>query len=128
MGNPLTEVNVGPAGGDLASRRFGLVVTAALTVMAVPTLGVNDATLRLAGLMVAIFGTLFLMAGLVFLQRTHYAGIMLILAASGIMALARPGGRPGAVAVGLSVMALMAANLLNHRCALNRLLGINSCR
>jgi len=124
----VAEVNVGRAGGDLASRRFGLVVTAALTLMALPPLGVSDGALRLAGLLVAIFGTLFLMAGLVFLQKTHYAGIMLILAASGIMALARPGGRPGALAVGLSFMALMAANLLNHRCALNRLLGINSCR
>lgn len=124
----MTEVNVGPAGGDLASRRFGLVVTAALTVMAVPALGVSDSGLRLAGLVVAISGTLFLMAGLVFLQKTHYAGIMLILSASLIMLLARPGGRPGAVAAGLAFMALMAANLFNHRCALNRLLGINSCR
>lgn len=124
----MAEVNVGPIGGDLASRRFGLVVTAALTAMALPPLGVDDAALRLAGLVVAIAGTLFLMAGLVFLQKTHYAGIMLILAASGIMALARPGGRPGAVAVGVACMALMAANLLNHRCALNRLMGINSCK
>lgn len=124
----MAEVNVGRMGGDLASRRFGLVVTAVLTIMAIPPLGVNDGVLRLSALVVAISGTLFLMAGLVFLQKTHYAGIMLILSASGIMALARPGGRPAAVAVGLSFMALMAANLLNHRCALNRLLGINSCR
>lgn len=114
-------------GGDLASRRFAFVITGILTLMAVPQTGVGEHVLRLAALLVAICGTLFLMAGLVFLQKTHYAGIMLIISSCGIIALEASGMRPGAVALGFAFMAMIAANLWNRRCELNLMLGINSC-
>jgi hypothetical protein len=123
----LTEVNVGPVGGDLASRRFAFVITLVLTVMALPQSGVGEHALRLAALVVALCGTLFLMAGLVFLQKTHYAGIMLIVSSCGIIALEAAGMRPGAVVLGLAFMGIITANLWNRRCELNRMMGINSC-
>lgn len=121
-------VNVGDAGGDLTARRFALAVTTTLTVLALPPLGVSESTLKLVSILVAMCGTLFLMAGLVFLQKTHYAGLMLIPAAGLILLLSQWGSRLGAVAIGSIFCAVMAANLLTCRCALNRALGINSCR
>ena len=37
------------------------------------------------------------------------------------------GSRTGAVVIGAAFCAVMVANLLTCRCALNRMLGINSC-
>lgn len=120
-------VNVGVAGGDLPARRFALAVTTSLTILALPPLGVSAATLKLAAILVAMSGTLLLMAGLVFLQKTHYAGVMLIPSAGLILLVSQMGSRMGAVAIGLVFCAVMAANLLTCRCPLNRALGINSC-
>lgn len=120
-------VNVGEAGGDLQARRFALAVTTTLTILALPPLGVSESNLKLASMLVAMFGTLFLMAGLVFLQKTHYAGMMLIPAAGLILLASQLGSRMGAVGIGVAFCAVMAANLLTCRCALNRMLGINSC-
>lgn len=123
----MAPVNVGVRGGDLAARRFAMVVTAGLTILALPPVGVSDSALRLVSLVVAMSGTLFLMAGLVFLQKTHYAGIMLIPAAGGMILVAQMGSRVGAVAIGLAFCAVMIFNLVTRRCMLNRLLGIHSC-
>jgi hypothetical protein len=123
----MSVVNVGVRGGDLAARRFAILVTLGLTVLALPPLGVSDSALRLAAVAVAMSGTLLLMAGLVFLQKTHYAGIMLIPAAGGMLALAQSGHRFGAVVVGFLFFVVMAFNLVTRRCLLNRLLGIQSC-
>lgn len=123
----MPEVNVGPVGGDLASRRFAFVVTGGLTAMAFPLSGVSEGPLKLAALTVAICGTLFLMAGLVFLQKTHYAGIMLIISSAAILTLASNGARFAASALGAVFMFVIAANLWNRRCGLNHMLGINSC-
>ena len=122
-----SAVNVGEAGGDLQARRFALAVTATLTILALPPLGVSESNLRLASMLVAMCGTLFLMAGLVFLQKTHYAGMMLIPAAGLILLISQVGSRTGAVVIGTAFCAVMAANLLTGRCAFNRMLGINSC-
>lgn len=123
----MARVNVGVRGGDLAARRFAIVVTAGLTLLALPPLGVSDSALRLVALAVAMSGTLLLMAGLVFLQKTHYAGIMLIPSAGGMILVSQAGGRAGAVAIGLVFCAVMIFNLVTRRCMLNRLLGIQSC-
>lgn len=120
-------MNVGPAGGDLASRQFAFAVTAGLTLMALPPLGVSESALKLAALAVGICGTLLLMAGLVFLQKTHYAGIVLIVSSGAFLALSSPGSRPGASALGVVFLFVIAANLWNRRCGLNHMLGINSC-
>jgi hypothetical protein len=123
----MAPVNVGVRGGDLAARRFAMVVTAGLTILALPPLGVSDSALKLVALVVAMSGTLFLMAGMVFLQKTHYAGIMLIPSAGGMILVAQMGSRPGAVAIGLVFCVIMVFNLVTRRCLLNRLLGIQSC-
>ena len=123
----MSLVNVGVRGGDLAARRFAILVTLGLTILALPPIGVSDSALRLAALAVAMSGTLLLMAGLVFLQKTHYAGIMLIPTAGGMLALAQTGSRFGAAALGFVFFIVMAFNLVTRRCMLNRLLGIQSC-
>lgn len=123
----MASINVGVRGGDLAARRFAISVTLGLTILALPPVGVSDAWLKVAALAVAMSGTLLLMAGLVFLQKTHYAGIMLIPSAGGMIVLAQMGNRAGAVAIGLVFCAVMAFNLVTRRCMLNRLLGIQSC-
>lgn len=123
----IEATNVGEVGGDLPARRFALAVTTTLTLLALPPLGVSESTLKLASIVVAMCGTLFLMAGLVFLQKTHYAGMMLIPAAGLILLVSQFGSRVGAFGIGALFCAVMAANLLTCRCALNRMLGINSC-
>ena len=120
-------VNVGVTGSDLPARRFALAVTTSLTILALPPLGVSESTLKLAAILVAMSGTLFLMAGLVFLQKTHYAGVMLIPSAGFILLASQAGSRLGAVVIGALFCAVMATNLLTCRCRLNRVLGINSC-
>jgi hypothetical protein len=77
-------------------------------------------------MLVAMCGTLFLMAGLVFLQKTHYAGMMLIPVSGLILVASRFGGRLGAAVIGAAFCAVMAANLRTRRCGLNRIPGINS--
>jgi hypothetical protein len=67
------------------------------------------------------------MAGLVFSQKTHFAGVMLIPTALMIMGLASREWRWAAVLVGLIVLGWITQNLVTKRCGLNKLLGINSC-
>ena len=120
------SVHIGSRGGDLPARRFALLATSILTVLAFPQLNVSDSTFRLVSLGVAMSGTLLLMAGLVFLQTTHFAGIMLMPSAGGMFALVELGSRLGAVAVGVVFLAAMASNLITRRCSLNHMMGIDS--
>lgn len=122
----MTSINVGRGGGDLAARRFALLMTIILTVLPLPSLEISSSTLKMVSLAVAMSGALFLMAGLVFLQKTHYAGVMLIPSATAIMAITQIGGRLGAVVVGLVFSVAIAWHSLSGRCPVNRLLGIDS--
>lgn len=119
--------NVGVEGGDLPTRRFALIVMLLLTLLAVPWFGLSHAALKIAGLASAMVGTLFLMAGLVFLQKTHFAGLMLIPAPLAMVGLSSIGWRWAAVLWGMVVIGWMAQNLVTKRCGFNKLLGINSC-
>lgn len=122
----MTSINVGSGGGDLAARRLALLMTIALTVLPLPSLHISSSTLKLASLAVAMSGALFLMAGLVFLQKTHYAGIMLIPSACAIMAATQVGGRLGASLIGFLFSLAIAWHSLTGRCPINRRLGIDS--
>lgn len=121
------NINVGAEGGDLPTRRFSVIVMLALTVMAVPWLGVSHSVVKITALAGAMSGTLFLMAGLVFLQKTHFAGLVLIPAPLAMAGLSALGWRWAAVVFGAAVIGWLVQNLVTRRCGFNRLLGINSC-
>src|ERR1700741_2615775 len=70
--------NVGVVGGDLTARRFALIVMLLLTLIALPWMGLSYGAVKTAALIGHMAGTLFLMSGLVFLQKTHFAGLVLI--------------------------------------------------
>ena len=119
--------NVGVEGGDLAARRFALIVMLLLTLIAVPWMGLSYGAVKIAALVGAMAGTLFLMAGLVFLQKTHFAGLVLIPGPLVMVAFSAIGWRWVAVLFGLLVIGWLVQNLVTRRCGLNKLLGINSC-
>jgi hypothetical protein len=121
------HVNVGVEGGDLAARRLALVVMILLTALTLPWLGLPYTVVKITALLGAMTGTLFLMGGLVFLQKTHYAGFTLIPGPLAVMGLSSLGWRWAAVLLGLVVIAGMVQNLVTRSCGINRLLGINSC-
>jgi hypothetical protein len=119
--------NVGVEGGDLTARRFALIVMLLLTLIAVPWMGLSYGAVKIAALVGAMAGTLFLMAGLVFLQKTHFAGLVLIPGPLVMVAFSAIGWRWVAVLFGLLVIGWLVQNLVTRRCGLNKLLGINSC-
>jgi hypothetical protein len=119
-------INVGIRGGDLPTRYFAGIVMAALTAFAVPQVGASLTTLKISCLLIAMSGTILLMAGLVFLQRTHYAGILLIPASLLILWLVNLNLRWLAVMVGIAVLGLIVQNLVTKRCGINKVLGISS--
>ena len=121
------QINVGTEGGDLTARRFALIMMLVITIMAVPWLGFSHAAVKIAALLGAMSGTLFLMAGLVFLQKTHFAGLILLPGPLGMAALSSGGWRWSAVLFGVICISWMVQNLVTRRCGLNRLLGVNSC-
>jgi hypothetical protein len=121
------QINVGVEGGDLMARRFALIMMLVITLMAVPWLGFSHAAVKITALLGAMSGTLFLMGGLVFLQKTHFAGLMLLPAPLVMVALSSIGWRWAAVLFGVVFIGWMVQNLVTRRCGLNRLLGINSC-
>lgn len=127
MASVLSFTNVGSVGGDLTARRFTLVVMLLLTVLALPWLGLSYGVVKIAALLGAMAGTLFLMAGLVFLQKTHFAGFVLIPAPLAMVGLSALGWRWAAVLFGAAVIGWVGQNLITRRCGLNQLLGINSC-
>ena len=122
----MTAINVGRSGGDLAARRFALAMTVALTILPLPSLELSPSTLKLVSLAVAMSGTVLLMAGLVFLQKTHYAGIMLIPSACAVMAATQMGSRFGASFIGLLFSAAIIWSFRTGRCEINELLGLDS--
>ena len=121
------STNVGVEGGDLAARRFALIVMLLLTLIALPWMGLSYGAVKIAALVGAMAGTLFLMAGLVVLQKTHFAGLVLIPGPLVMVAFSAIGWRWVAVLVGMLMIAWLVQNLVTRRCGLNKLLGINSC-
>jgi hypothetical protein len=121
------QINVGIEGGDITARRFAVVTMLVITLMAVPWLGFSHAAVKIAALLGAMSGTLFLMAGLVFLQKTHFAGLMLLPGPLAMLALSSTGWRWTAVLFGVVFIGWMVQNLVTRRCGLNQLMGINSC-
>ena len=119
--------NVGERGGDLATRRVAFLAVATLTVLSMPPLQVSVSSLRICALIASMTGTLFLMAGLAFLQKTHFAGITLIPVPLGFSALVGWGLPWLAVGFGVLVLAVMGQNLVTRKCGLNKLMGIDSC-
>jgi|GEM_PF-3530824 len=120
-------LNVGFAGGDLPARYFAAAVVLLLTIAAAPPIKLSYGALKIFDLLASMSGTILLMAGLVFSQKTHYAGVMLILTALLMMWLSGRQWSWVAVILGVSVLGLMLQNLFTKRCGINRLLGIDSC-
>jgi hypothetical protein len=120
-------VNVGFKGGDLPTRYFAGAVMATLTTLSAPPIGSTHSALKIAVLLAAMSGTILLMAGLVFSQKTHYAGIMLIPAPFLILWLTNWGLPWLAVIVGVMLIGFITQNVITRRCGINRLLGITSC-
>src|SRR5688572_2005113 len=75
-------LNVGLQGGDLPTRYYSTAVMLALSIAAAPPVALSPSTLTISALLASMSGTILLMAGLVFSQKTHYAGIILIPAPS----------------------------------------------
>ena len=121
-------LNVGPVGGDLPARYFAATVVLLLTIAAAPPLQLTYSTVKIFSLLASMSGTILLMAGLVFSQKTHFAGIMLIPTAFLMMGLASWGWTWAAVLIGIIVLGWIAQNLITKRCGINKLLGIESCR
>jgi hypothetical protein len=120
-------LNVGFAGGDLPARYFAAAVVTFLTIVAAPPLQFSYSALKIFALLASMSGTILLMAGLVFSQKTHFAGVMLIPTAFIMMGLASQEWRWAAVLAGLAVLGWIAQNVVTKRCGINKLFGINSC-
>jgi len=120
-------INVGLAGGDLPTRYFAAAVVLLLTVAAAPPLQLAYGAVKIFSLLASMSGTILLMAGLVFSQKTHFAGIMLILTAFTMMLLAGWDFGWPAMLIGLIVLGMIGQNLITKRCGINKLLGIDSC-
>jgi hypothetical protein len=98
-----------------------------LTIAAAPPLQLTYSTLKLFSLLASMSGTILLMAGLVFSQKTHFAGIMLIATSLSGMLLASWDLVWVAIMIDLIVLGWIAQNLITKRCGINKLLGIDSC-
>ena len=112
---------------QLAARRFALIVMLLLVLIALPWMGLSYGAVKIFALAGAMAGTLFLMLGLVFLRKTHFAGLVLIPAPLVMVAFSAIGWRWVAGLWGLLVIGWLVQNLVTRRCGLNKLLGINSC-
>ena len=71
-------------------------------------------------------GTILLMAGLVFLQTTHFAGILLVLLPFLMLACTAWGLRWLGIVIGLAFVGSIFFNIITRRCGVNKLLGIVS--
>jgi hypothetical protein len=123
-GSPV--INVGFKGGDLQTRVFTATVTLILIVLVAPPTGVSDGAIRIATLASAIAGTVFLMTGLVFTARTHYAGLVLTALPLIVKLLVGWQARWIAVVIGIAALGGSILNLTTRRCGLNKLLRISS--
>jgi len=120
-------VNVGLAGGDLPTRYFAATIIFLLTIAMAPPLRLPYSTVKIFSLLASMSGTILLMAGLVFSQKTHFAGVMLIPTTCVMMLLAGWGWGWMAVLLGLIVLGVIGQNLITKRCGINKLFGIQSC-
>jgi hypothetical protein len=120
-------LNVGFQGGDLPARYFTAAVVLALVVVAAPTAHLSYSALKISTLLASMSGTILLMAGLVFSQKTHYAGIVLITTSLLILGLTSFELKWPAAIIGLAFFGWVVQNLVIKRCGINNLLGINSC-
>ena len=120
-------VNVGTQGGDLQTRIFSLVVLAGLSWSATPFSGVPLPILNTFSLLAAIIGAQLLMIGLVFSGKTHYAGLVLLIAPLIIYWTAGAGIKWIAPAVGALSLIMVIENIFTRRCGINKLLNINTC-
>lgn len=125
---PVFEVpiNVGIRGGDLPTRYFAGGALLLLTIMAFPALGFTLSAVKITALVIGMCGTILLMCGLVFGQKTHYAGLMLIPAPFVILMLVSWKSTWLAVLMGLLFMSMVTFNIVTKRCGVNRLFGIIS--
>lgn len=119
-------INVGIRGGDLPTRYFAGIALLWLTLTAFPPLGFSYHALKVSALLVGMSGTILLMSGLVFAQKTHYAGLMLIPAPFVLLALVAWNTHWAAVLAGLLFIGMITINLVTKRCGVNRLFGIVS--
>jgi hypothetical protein len=117
-------VNVGRRGGDLPTRYAVAIVLSALTLAM--WLGVTFGTLKIGALLIGMGGTILLMAGLVFSQTTHFAGILLVLLPFLMLACTAWGVRWLGIVIGLFFVASTIFNIVTRRCGVNRFLGIVS--
>ncbi len=120
-------VNVGAVGGDLPTRYVAAAIILFLTIAIAPPLNLTAGTLKIFSLLASMSGTILLMAGLVFSQRTHFAGVMLIVTAFSMMLLASRVSGWVAMLIGLIFLGWIAQNLITKRCGINKLFGIQSC-
>lgn len=120
-------VNVGTVGGDLPTRYFAAAIILFLTIAIAPPLHLTAGMLKIFSLLASMSGTILLMAGLVFSQRTHFAGVMLIITAFSMMLLATSVSGCVAIFIGLIALGSIAQNLITKRCGINKLFGIQSC-
>jgi len=123
-GSPV--INVGFKGGDLQTRLFTASAILTLIVLTAPPTGVSDSALRIVTLASAMTGAIFLMTGLVFTARTHYAGIVLTALPLIFKLLVGWQWRWAAVVIGLLALSGSLLNLTTRRCGLNKMLHISS--
>jgi len=120
--------NVGVAGGDLPTRVFAAASLIALMTMSLPATGVQFTVFKIAALIGAEIGAIFLMLGLFFSQKTHFAGLILIPVPLFMVWMVGIGLSWLAIAVGLVFLAEGLLNLFTRKCGINKLLGIDSCK
>jgi hypothetical protein len=120
-------LNVGFQGGDLPTRYYAAAVILALSIAAAPPVRIAYSALKISALLASMSGTMLLMAGLVFSQKTHYAGTLLIPLPFVLLWLAGAGLAWLAVLLGLVFFGFGVQNLATKRCGINKLLGVNSC-
>lgn len=119
-------INVGIRGGDLPTRYFAGIVILLLTAFAFPPFGFTYSAVKILALLIGMSGTVLLMCGLVFGQKTHYAGLLLIPAPFVILALVSWKITWLAVLMGLTFISMLTFNLVTKRCGVNRFFGIVS--
>lgn len=116
--------NVGMKGGDLPMRYVTALVLSAMT--AAMWLGASFGALKIGALLSGMCGTILLMAGLVFSQTTHFAGILLTLLPFLMLASTAWQLRWVGILIGVFFVASIVFNILTRRCGINKFLGIVS--
>jgi hypothetical protein len=115
-------------GGDMPTRVFATFGIAVLIVMSIPGTSVQFPAFKIAALIGSEIGAVFLMLGLFFSRKTHFAGLTLILIP--LLMLWFVWADLSWVAIGIGLMSLAEGllNLTTRKCGINKLLGVNSCK